>query len=497
MKNKILTLLVVISLSSCAQKKMKIDKKTEKPNIVWVITDEHNFRTLGCYRDLMDSEQALQWGAKVVETPNIDWLANKGAIFTSMYAASPVCSPSRASMFTGQYPQTVNMAINNNVLDKNYPTIANVLSKEGYKTGYIGKWHLSGDEKPGWSPTATHGFNNNKYMFNRGHWKVFGMEKDGTPFIASKDKKGEPNYGMKGADQESYSTDWLMNRTIDFIDKNKKEPFFCVVSLPEPHGPDAVRAPYNTMFKDVKFDMPRTFLEARTEHDPVWRKFNKKVNDPKKMQDMVATYFGSVKCVDDNIGKLINSLKEQGILENTIIMFSSDHGDLLGEHNQVDKGAPFEGSALIPFIVYHGKSIKPGTIVKSAVNNTDWMPTFLSMAGIKKQPKTAGKDLTELFKSPDSKNFDGVTFSRIHKRWLAAITDRYKLMIDVSKKSEPWLIDTEIDKDEVINFYGKEEYKEITIELAKKMDSYININNDPFKKNVVFSQKLKRVLVYK
>ncbi|MCL7764507.1 sulfatase [Polaribacter sp. Z014] len=471
-------------------------QKNEKPNIVWVITDEHNFRTLGCYRDLMEASQAKQWGDKVVETPNLDWLAKKGVLFTSMYASSPVCSPSRSSMFTGQYPYTVNMQVNNRVLDKSYPTIANVLNKEGYNTGYIGKWHLDGDAKPGWAPEATHGFKNNKYMFNRGHWKVFGTKEDGTPFIAAKDKNGAPSYGMKGANEKTYSTDWLMDRAIDFIGEQKKDPFFCVISLPEPHGPDAVRAPYDTMFMANEFNLPKTFTEGRTEHSPKWRKPLEKNFTEEKLHKMVATYFGSVKCIDDNVGKLIKSLKDKGILENTIIIFTSDHGDLLGEHNQINKGAPFEGSALIPFIMYHSNSIKPGTIVNKAANNTDWMPTILNMVGAKNIPKSAGQDLSELIKNPDLKSFEGVTFSRINGSWLAVITDRYKLAIDVSKKSRPWLIDTEKDPDELINFYGDKNYKEITIELAKKLQNYVKEQKDPFKDNAEFNKKLKQVLAY-
>lgn len=490
MKNKsifkLLGFIAFYSFCSYAQ-------KNEKPNIVWVITDEHNFRTLGCYRDLMEDEQAKQWGDKVVDTPNLDWLADNGALFTSMYAASPVCSPSRSSMFTGQYPQTVNMEINNKVLDKSYPTIANVLADSGYKTGYVGKWHLSGKSKPGWSPAPTHGFKNNRYMFNRGHWKVFGMEKDGTPYVAAKDAKGKPSYGMKGANEKSYSTDWLMDRTIDFIEENKKDPFFCVVSLPEPHGPDAVRAPYDEMYKDVKFNMPRTFMHARTEHSPKWRKLDDKVNNPQKMQQMISTYFGSVKCIDDNMGKLVNSLKERGILENTIIMFSSDHGDLLGEHNQINKGAPFEGSALIPFILYSHKSIKPGTIIKKAVNNTDWMPTFLNMAGVKNSAKTAGRDLTPLLRKKNKKKWEDVTFSRIHNSWLGAFDNRYKLVID-SSKAEPWLIDTQKDPDEMKNHYGESTYKKKTLELAKKMQQYIIDQKDPFSENPNFMKKLNEIL---
>jgi len=119
-------------------------------------------------------------------------------------------------------------------------------------------------------------------MFNRGHWKKFGMQADGTPFVDARDKKGDLSYVMNGADKKSLSTDWITDRAIDFITENKKDPFFYVISLPEPHGPDALRAPYNTMYQDFDFDMPRTFLEARNEHSPSWRKFNKRVNEPEK-----------------------------------------------------------------------------------------------------------------------------------------------------------------------------------------------------------------------
>ena len=214
------------------------------------------------------------------------------------------------------------------------------------------------------------------------------------------------------------------------------------------------------------------------------------------MQKMIATYFGSVKCIDDNVGKLIKSLKDQNLLDNTIILFSSDHGDLLGEHNQINKGAPYEGSAVVPFVVYNGKSIKPGTVIDQAANTTDWMKTFLSMAGVKNQPKVAGRDLTPLLDATNTKTWDDITFSRIHKKWLAAIDNRYKLIIDISK-SKPWLIDTKNDPDELINHFGEASYKKIAVELATKMKGYIDLEKDPFSNDPKFMAKLENVLLYK
>ena len=467
-------------------------KKSDKPNILWIITDEHNFRTLGCYRDLLTTEQANMWGNTVVETPNIDRLAQKGAIFTRMYSSSPVCSPCRASMFTGQYPQTVNVPQNDLVMDASYPTIATVLSSEGYSTGYAGKWHLSGDDKPGWEPKPTYGFQDNRYMFNRGHWKKLGFETDGKPEVSAKDKNGEPSYNVDNADSTSFTTDWLANRTIDFIDANKNKPFFYVVSIPDPHGPNSVRSPYDTMYADAHFDIPKTFYAKIKKDDPKWRQEDPKLKQEGTLSDIYAQYYGMVKCIDDNVGRIIDKLKAEGLLENTIILFTSDHGDLMGEHRRLNKGVPYEGSAKIPFIVYAENKVKAGTVVTKAANATDWMATFLSLAGVKKQPQTAGRDLTPLIQDPSLKKWDDITFSRLGS-WVAAFDSRYKFIID-SSKADPWLLDNEKDPDENVNYYGNPAYKRVTLHLAQKLKSYLKEQADPLQDNAEVMKKLNHAL---
>jgi len=119
------------------------------PNLVIIHTDEHNFRTLGCYRDLMPKEQALVWGENaVVTTPHIDRIAAEGAICTSFYATTPVCSPSRSSFVSGRYPHNTPVYTNNIALDDGIVTFAEILRRKGYATGYAGKWHLDGSGKP-------------------------------------------------------------------------------------------------------------------------------------------------------------------------------------------------------------------------------------------------------------------------------------------------------------------------------------------------------------
>ena len=205
----------------------------DDPNLLIIYTDEQNFRTLGCYRELLkETKQDEVWGKGVkVATPNINSLAKKGTLFTKFYATSPVCTPARASFLTGLYPHTIDMMDNGGFLDTDLVTFANVLQGRDYYTGYIGKWHLSGKLIPGIDifPMKKAGFNDTRFAFNRGHWQYFEESKDGkmsaytSKFFAKNSKK-------------SYSTDFIVDKGIDFLKErqNKKEPFALMLSFPDP-----------------------------------------------------------------------------------------------------------------------------------------------------------------------------------------------------------------------------------------------------------------------
>lgn len=238
-------------------------------NVVVIHCDELNFRTLGCYRDLLPREQAYVWGDGVaVETPNLDWLARNGAICERFYVASPVCTPSRASFVSGCYPQNTGAIQNDIPMRDDVVTFAEVLRRRGYITGYAGKWHLDGPAKPGWAPNRKFGFEDNRYMFNRGHWKVLEDTPEG-PRVKARTAQGEPTYGLDGADSESYTTDFLTNKTIDFVKNHVGRPFCYMVSFPDPHGPNTVRPPYDTMFEHFDFQIPRT-AQKKGEALPSW-----------------------------------------------------------------------------------------------------------------------------------------------------------------------------------------------------------------------------------
>lgn len=446
-----------------------------RPNLVIIHTDEHNFRTLGCYRATMDSEQALMWGDAVVETPNIDWLAKAGALCTSFYATTPVCSPSRAAFLSGRYPQNTPVTTNNIALDDDVITFAEILRRKGYATGYAGKWHLDGLAKPQWGPKRQFGFADNRYMFNRGHWKQLEDTAAG-PRIKAR-KNGKPTYDVKGADAKSFTTDWLADKTVDFITANKDKPFCYMVSIPDPHGPDTVRGPYDKMYAKQKYNQPRTFdLEGR--RVPNWGKAAGGFNG-------MAKYYGMVKCIDDNVGKILGALRKLSLIDNTIVVFTADHGDLRGEHHRQNKGVPFEGSAKIPFVIYYPAKIKGATIIKTTLGCVDFLPTVLSLMGVETAGKEEGRDASELFtKGKAPADWKDITFIRSTgspggiNGWLGAVTKRYKLIY--SGIDDPWLFDLEKDPDELENFFTKPAYRETVRELSNQLLAYARKSKDPY-----------------
>ena len=470
---KLFSLFFALSLLCSCQ----TPKKEKAPNLLIIQTDEHNFRTLSCYRQTLSDKQALIWGPEaVLQTPNIDWLAENGALCTSFYATSPVCSPSRAAMVSGKYPHHTGVPKNDLPMLDDIVTFAEILRQQGYVTGYAGKWHLDGTGKPQWAPERKFGFEDNRYMFNRGHWKVL-KEDDNGPGVACLNQKGEPSYCLDGADEASYTTDFLVNRTIDFIQEHSEEPFCYMLAIPDPHGPNTVRAPYDEMYTGLNFEIPAT-AKVSLENLPSWS--NK--NDKPLSQQAYARYFGMVKCIDDNVGRILQTLRETGQLDNTLIVFTSDHGDLLGEHGRHNKGVPLEASAKVAFILHYPPKVQPGTRVDAALSFVDFLPSVLSLLDVPTADQEEGRDAAKLFTSGQMpSDWEDVSFLRAAGQgdgWIAAVTDRYKLVYSPQKEDAPWLIDLEKDPDELINFYADPAYVTIVKDLTKKLRAYGEIYQD-------------------
>ena len=246
-----------------------------------------------------------------------------------------------------------------------------------------------------------------------------------------------------------------------------------MLSLPDPHGPNTVREPYASKYKDLTFKEPKTMFKT-DEQNPGWSPFqgNNYIKDRKLNQGQMAAYFGMVECIDDNMGRLANELKRLNLEDNTIVVFTSDHGDLMGEHRKHNKGIPFEASAKVAFLWKQPGIVPAGKVIHSAMTSVDFGPTLFSLMGIEGDGFVAqGRDLSDHFQNSKMNIQDEeiiyIRGTTMHPSWVAAVSDSYKLVI--SDKDKPWLFDLKKDPDELINFYEKFDYRKVRERFTKEI----------------------------
>jgi arylsulfatase A-like enzyme len=208
---------------------------------------------------------------------------------------------------------------------------------------------------------------------------------------------------------------------------------------------------------------------------------------------------GMIKCIDDNVGRIIKKLKEEDLLDNTILVFTADHGDMRGEHRRQNKGLPLEASAKIPLVIRFPEQIKPGTQVDQVTNTVDCLPTFLSMMSVKTAGQEQGKDFSVLFQDQASDEWEDMTFMRSTGNpsgktvgWVSATTQRYKLIL--SSEDEPWLLDLEKDPDELTNFIKAEDKQAVVKQLAQGLKQYGTQTKDPYLDHEIVKTSLAKLL---
>jgi len=474
------------------------------------MTDEHNLRTISAYRNYLlskhDREQVDVWGDGVVpRTYWIDSLAKEGAMYSNFYSVAPLCTPSRASFMTGMYPQFSDAEFNHKPMNSNVKTFANILrDQRGYRTGYMGKWHLDGEVKPGWGDNGREfGFDFNTYRYNRGHWKYF-VEANGSVKEFSNRLKFDSDSNSGGSYAKHFSTDFLVNRGLRFIRSavSDNTPFALMISIADPHGPNEVRMPFSTQFQDTYFKYPRT-ATANLKADPAppkWNYFNrdeyplddvdKYVEDyesSRRWQNQMQQYFGMVANIDFNMGKLLYEIRAAGQEDNTIVIFTSDHGDLLGEHGKMNKGNPYETSAGIPFLIKYPDKIQAGKVVETPYSTIDFAPTILSLMNVKdlSQLTFQGVDGSEelLNSSKVSKKDNKIIFTMDTGNaptWAAAVKDGNKLVVDF--KTKPYLFDLNIDPEELINYIDSSAHATVKAELQAALGEALITYNIPMTK---------------
>jgi len=222
-------------------------------------------------------------------------------------------------------------------------------------------------------------------------------------------------------------------------------------------------------------------LQREPEQIPAWGK--PAGVTPAKLRNLMRNYYGMVKCIDDNVGRIIEKLRAEGILDRTIIVFTSDHGDLCGEHGRLNKGVPYEGSARIPFLMYCPGEIPAGTVVDSALSNVDFTPTVLNLMDVPLKHTVHGRDASALFRG-DNPEWNDIAFIRSTgsrgqaNAWLAAVTQQYKLVY--STNEVPWLIDLQADPNELTNRFSDPALQDQIVKMTQQLHEYAMQHDDRY-----------------
>jgi N-acetylglucosamine-6-sulfatase len=417
---------------------------TKRPNIVFVLTDDLRYDGLGCT------------GHPFARTPHLDRIAREGANFGKFFTAVPLCSPSRATFLTGQYPHA-HRIINNDkhgLSETSYSlvTFPRILREAGYESAYIGKWHMGFDDarRPGFD-----------------HWVSFraqGLFID--PVVIIDDRREQ----LTG-----YMTDFLNERAVRFIEKKRKKPFVLVLAHKAVHYPYLPAARHEKLYEDARYTPPAP-VPGDMEGKPAMRR-NLPQPDVLRIEDaspepqesrrgrpetpdaVVRDQARCMSSIDEGMGMIFNALAKTGQLDDTIVIFTSDNGYLMGEHGQFNqKRWAYEESIQIPFLMRYPRMIRPGTRIDRMCVSVDLAPTLFDAAGVTSYAKVHGRSFVPLLRDPKSPWRESILTEHFVEKvvpnvpdWQSVRTERWKYIHYPTLDGMDELYDLAADPREVRN----------------------------------------------
>ena len=482
------------------EKSIKKNKITQ-PNIVFIMSDDHAYQAISAY------------GYDLNNTPNIDRIANEGAIFNRGFVTNSICAPSRAVMLTGKHSHINGKVDNIQAFDWNQDNFAKSLQEAGYQTALIGKIHLNG---------LPQGFDYSNVLPGQGQYY-------NPDFIENGVKKQYPGYVTTIT--TDIALDWLKNK------REKDKPFLLLYHQKAPHRTWMPEEKYFTLFDDRKFTPPANFFDdynnrpAAAMHEmgiykdmdivydlkmldkegsikskkrnnaqwmydrmdekqrsawdayynPIIKDFKSKKLEGKdmalwKFDRYMKDYLRTIQSVDDGVGEILDYLDKNNLSENTIVVYTSDQGFYLGEHGWFDKRFMYEESFRTPLLIKYPKEIKAGTNIDNLVQNLDFAPTFLDYAGVSIPKDIQGESFRNIANGKTNKWRDAIYYSYYEfpgehhvKRHYGIRTDRYKL-IHFYYDMDVWeLYDLEKDPSEMNNVYNDPTYDSIKEKMHQKL----------------------------
>lgn len=466
----------------------------QRPNILFLCTDQQRYDTLGCY------------GNAQIQTPHLDQLAREGVLFEQCYVQSPVCAPSRASLLTGLYPHNHGLWANGVTLPEHHALVTRALAAGGYDCGMVGKQHLSacfqGRTEPRhddgyrvfkWAHDPSHGSPENAYH----RW----LAEEHPELYAAANAQGTGRQGHVAKRWDTMPTEahyshWVGEEGLAFLReaRQRQQPFFLWLNFFDPHHPFTAPAEYLERYNPQTLPAPLGGPTDLRDRPPVLTEASHASyaghargftdHTAEEIQELVAAYYAMVSLIDDEVGRLLAELAQQGLAENTLMIFTSDHGEMLGDHALLLKGPlMYEGAVRVPLLLRWPGQLPADTRRSEIVQWLDLTATFLDAAELPPLPHQQGQSLLPLARGAANAPHRGWALCEyrdsghpydppVHVTMLRY--DRYKLVVhhgppatDRPRTGE--LYDLADDPQELHNRWADPAYATIRLELQERL----------------------------
>ena len=478
-------LILILSILGCSQ----ITETSQKPNILFVFADQLRSQELSCY------------GGVNIQTPNLDRLADEGLRMTNALSTYPICSPFRGMLMTGLYPLHSGISNNDHPLNPELPSFAKAIKKQGYHTAYIGKWHLDGNGRKVYIPKER--------RLGYDHWQALECTHDYFNSLYYDNDSTELSVweGFDAEAQTKAAQDYIKSR-------DSAKPFFLTLSYGPPHDPYIAPQKYVDMVDPQKlvlrenvkehkivdvlqdnprFVIPEKYIKSHGKH-------RKKVKDEQWVRNSYAKYLAATLALDDYFGRLLKTLDEEGILENTIVVFSADHGDHLGSHQFYGKCTPFEETISIPFLLRYPEAIKSKTVSETLMTPMDMFATIFGFAGLE-HAKVDGIDLSRIVTAKEEDMRDAVLLMNLTHFNNAALINGLDTWRGLRTKKytyaryedgSPWLLfDNEIDPYQMNNLARDPSNQQLINKFDIKVDELLKKAGDSENTKLIYDRIIK------
>ncbi|MGL1894500.1 MAG: sulfatase [Spirochaetaceae bacterium] len=495
----------------------------KRPNILYIMSDDHAANAISAYGSRL---------ANQAPTPNIDRIADSGIRMDNCFCTNAICTPSRAVVLTGQHSHVNGVKTLSDPLDEKSTLLSELLKNSGYKTALFGKWHLHAEPRgfDDWAVLPGQGEYNDPSFIIRENSEAPAI----LDVITNKDSTYTDEWTKdydwgKHIKAKGYVTDVITDLTLDWLEEqNSEKPFFLCCHHKAPHDFFEYKRVHEDIYKDTSFNEPSTLFEDEKTREEISRKYGTTVSErwePRNMvkhlsdpnypnggaidfsgktaeektkiayQKYIQDYLRTVHAIDQNVGRILDYLENSGQMENTIVIYTSDQGMMLGEHDHIDKRWIFDESQQMPLLISYPNGIKKGITSDDVVDNVDFAPTLLDYAGINRPNYMQGRSFKSVLEQETPKGWRQSVYYRywmhMAHHWVPAHfgirTQEWKLIffygkrLDASGCEQPdclvdtppgfELYDVKNDPEEKVNLVSDTNYSDVLSKMKSELMS--------------------------